>query len=175
MSVLVLAGCGGGGGGGADTQTTAGKSVAQAPAKTVTSPPRTAPATTPTMSTPTPPPAPAVKQKHTKPKGEGGAAGGGDEEGNFIPVAIALLPGGQARPPVVQVPAFFKLHVTLRNGDARSHRVALAGPGVGADQATLAAGRSVTFSVNGGKPTTFRVLADGSARARIMTGANPGP
>jgi hypothetical protein len=171
LPALLLAACGGGGGGGdtaASTPTATG-SQAPAPQRTATAPTRSAPATRPTR------PAPAKRDKGAAPAPEQQSGGGGDEEGNRIPVALRLGAGGAVRPRIVRVPAFFRLAVRIVNRDRHTHRVVLTGATLRHEFENLAPGGAIGFGFNAHRPATYRVLVDGRLRGRIVTGAEPGP
>jgi hypothetical protein len=111
------------------------------------------------------------KTSATTPHGAS-AAPGGDEEPIRVPATFSL-DGGRLAPPVVSVPAFLTVRVSVVGHDERAHRVT-AQTDHGARTFEVPPGGSGGVTVPGMKRGTYRVTVDG-ASAKLVVGVNPGP
>jgi hypothetical protein len=153
---VALGACGGSGG-------RSGSASATAPAKTLTAPhivnpnphpPPTVTATTPTTTT-----------TETQP------GGAGDEQPIRVPATYTFTAGGLT-PPVVSVPAFLGIELTLVSADGHAHSATIA-TDHGTRTLSVAAGARSSLQLTGMKRGTYAVSADGGAEtAKLDVGVN---
>lgn len=172
MRLLVLAlvsagaavtGCGGGGAGtGTSTSSRSPRPPARSQTGTTTSPTSTTPAATiPTVPRTTPP------ATTTSPEQQPGGAG--DEEAPRVPAQFTYK-NGKLTPPLVMVPATFRIAVTVTFADGKPHAVSLGGRKV---RVTRAVASAILPGLAKGKSLT--VTIDGRPAGRIASGLQPGP
>jgi hypothetical protein len=128
------------------------------------------PAATPApAATATATPAPTATPEPSEPpeEQEGGA---GDEEGIRVPVRFTV-DGEGITPPQVSVPAFLSLELTVVNDLPEPVTIRLEG----AEPLTVAPGETGRRRLDGRRPGTYAVDAGPAGRARLVTGAEPGP
>lgn len=165
LALALLAGCGGGGG-----ATGTAPTPAQTPTRTTTTAttPTTPTATIPTVpQSTTSPPARTTTTTTTSPEQQPGGAG--DEEAPRVPVQFTYRDGKLA-PPLITVPATFRLAVTVAFADTGAHTVALGGRKVPVVRAVAAV---VLPGLVKGKSLT--VTIDGKLAGKIASGLQPGP
>jgi hypothetical protein len=115
---------------------------------------------------------PLPAQTSTTPPGtvEQQEGGGGDESGNVVPVDFKVNENF-VDPPSVDVPAFFRMKITVESADKKPHTVAFSGK-----QVTVPAGGKADFTVDGLKKGVYPVTIDGRTGAAVInTGVAPGP
>jgi hypothetical protein len=90
-----------------------------------------------------------------------------------IPAAFTIGAGGAITPPLISVPPNVTIELLLHNRDTLGHRVQLSVAHF--PTVSVAPGGSKTTDISGVKKGNYRLLVDGTTRARIVVGAVPGP
>lgn len=140
--------------------------AAAAPTASVTAP-STPPEPVATAPAATTPPDDAGGAEAASPEEQQGGAG--DEEGIRVPVDLRVA-AGEVTPATVSVPAFLPLEVTARSTDGKAHRVRV----VGAVLEVPASG-TATEQLDGLPRGTYPITVDGTQRAKVVAGDEPGP
>jgi hypothetical protein len=113
------------------------------------------------------------KTSATTPRGAS-AAPGGDEEPIRVPATFSLT-GGRLDPPVVSVPAFRTVRLSVVGHDEQAHQVT-AQTDHGTRTFRVPPGGSGGVTVPGMKRGNYRVTVDGgAATGKLVVGVNPGP
>jgi hypothetical protein len=82
-------------------------------------------------------------------------------------------PGEHLVPPVVSVPAFFAIQLTVASGDGRAHTVVLRGRTTVTLKVPANGRRSAL--VPGLRNGQYPLIVDGASRGSLMIGGEPGP
>jgi hypothetical protein len=90
-----------------------------------------------------------------------------------IPAAFVIGAGGAMTPPLISVPPNVTIELLLHNRDTLAHRVQLSVAHF--PTVSVPPGGSKTTDISGVKKGNYRLLVDGTTRARIVVGAVPGP
>lgn len=99
--------------------------------------------------------------------------GAGDAEGALVPAVFSLASDARLSPPIVRVPEFLGIELSVSSSDDRAHRVTLrTDPSV---TVRVPAGGSVTRQVEGQRAGDIAVLVDGRRAGRLDVGFEPGP
>ncbi|MHB8658343.1 MAG: cupredoxin domain-containing protein [Solirubrobacteraceae bacterium] len=90
-----------------------------------------------------------------------------------IPASFELSATGSLSPATVSSPAFITIQLTVISRDSRPHQIVLRTP----MQRTLLvpAGSSASILVGGLRAGTYPIDVDGSRRAALLIGGEPGP
>jgi hypothetical protein len=174
LLALVLAACGGSG------KSTRSASLAQSSSTTSTT--TTTPAssssagaagTATALGTSTrPPEVPASHPTKTTSASSGGVAPAGGATNVHVRASFTILSGG-LRPPVLSVPAFVAVGLTIVSADGRSHRVVIQTPVP--HSVNLPAGGRVTIPLPGTGAGRYAVKVDGRAAGSLLVGGEGGP
>ena len=107
------------------------------------------------------------------PSPEGQPGGAGDAEGALVPAVFILASDGGLSPPIVRVPEFLGIELSVNSNDDRAHRVTLrTDPPVAV---RVPAGRSIARQVEGQRAGDIAVVVDGRRAGRLSVGFRPGP
>jgi hypothetical protein len=90
-----------------------------------------------------------------------------------IPAAFIIGAGGAITPPLISVPPKVTIELLLHNRDTLAHRVQLSVAHF--PTVSVPPGGSKTTDISGVSKGNYRLLVDGTTRARIVVGAVPGP
>lgn len=83
------------------------------------------------------------------------------------------MPGGVFQPPQIAIPAHLAIQFTVLSRDGHAHKVLLnTSP---AHSLTVPANGHASVRIPGPKAGHYVVELDGTARALLITGAQPGP
>jgi hypothetical protein len=168
MASLVLAACGGSSHSSSSTSsasTSATSTAAPTPA-TATGTVSAGPTTTTATTSSRPPEVPKNKApKHSKATAP--------NTNVRIPAAFIIGAGGAITPPLISVPPKVTIELLLHNRDTLAHRVQLSVAHF--PTVSVPPGGSKTTDISGVSKGNYRLLVDGTTRARIVVGAVPGP
>jgi hypothetical protein len=162
LTVLAVAACGGGNTGpGASTNPTASAPDATAPPTDATQP-GTAPTTIPPATTTAP--------TETQPSGD---SGGGGEQQVRVPASFVVTPTGRLTPPIITVPPFLAVEISIRSDDSRPHTLVLRT----AQPHTLqvAANERAAVRIAGLRAGRYAVTLDGRPAGVLVAGGEVGP
>lgn len=160
LAISVTA-CGGGNTGPGATNPTASAPDATAPPTDATQP-GTAPTTTPPATTT----APTV----TEPSGD---TDGGGEQQVRVPASFVVNPPGRLTPPVITVPPFLAVEISIRSDDGRAHTVVLQTPTP--HTLKVAANERAAVRIPGLRAGRYTVTLDGRLAAALVAGGEVGP
>ncbi len=97
-------------------------------------------------------------------------AGSGGATNVRVPATFAIHPGGRVLPPVISIPAFFAIELTVASADGHAHMVTFRGHVL----RVPAGGRASTL-IPGLKNGQYGLVVDGASRATVVIGGEPGP
>lgn len=162
---LAAGACGGGTTGPGTTSPTASAPDATAP------PPDAVQPGTGATTTPTTP-----AQTQTAPSQDSGGAddpGGGGEQAVRVPASFVVVAGGRLQPPVITVPPFLAVELSIRSDDGRPHRLVLETPEPHA--LAVAAGKRAAVRISGLPAGRYAVALDGRRAGALVAGGEVGP
>jgi hypothetical protein len=90
-----------------------------------------------------------------------------------VPSTFTIHPGDKLVPPVISVPAFFAIQLTVISGDHKAHTVIFRGPP--SVTIKVPAGGRQEVLLPGLKNGQYPVVVDGASRGSLMIGGEPGP
>lgn len=90
-----------------------------------------------------------------------------------MPATYVIHADEKVVPPVISVPAFLAIQLTVVSGDGKEHRAQLRAPH--APGFVVPAGGSGHQRIGGLRAGQYALLIDGKPRASLMTGGEPGP
>jgi hypothetical protein len=115
---------------------------------------------------------PSTQPTKTTSAGSGGAAPAGGSTNVHVRASFTIH-GHALSPPVVTVPAFVAVGLTIASGDGHSHRVVLKTPAP--RTASVPAGGHTSLLVPGTRAGRYAVVVDGRAGGSLLVGAEGGP
>jgi hypothetical protein len=115
---------------------------------------------------------PANHPTKTTSAGSGHTTPAGGATNVHVRASFTILPGG-LRPPVLTVPAFVAVGLTILSGDGRSHRIVIQTPAP--HSVNLPAGGRVTIPLPGTGAGRYAVKIDGRAAGSLLVGGEGGP
>ncbi|MBV9337684.1 MAG: hypothetical protein JO243_17505 [Solirubrobacterales bacterium] len=90
-----------------------------------------------------------------------------------MPATFVVGSGGKLNPPVITIPAFLAVQLTVASGDARSHRIIVRTPKPYA-LSVPARGRA-SIRIGGLRAGRYDIEVDGSTGGALAIGGEPGP
>jgi hypothetical protein len=90
-----------------------------------------------------------------------------------VPATFVVGSGGKLNPPVITIPAFLAVQLTVASGDGRPHRVVLRTPSPHA-LSVPARGRA-SIRIGGLRARHYDIEVDGSTGGALAIGGEPGP
>jgi hypothetical protein len=90
-----------------------------------------------------------------------------------VPATFIVRPGGAVSPPTVSSPAFLAVQLTVVSGDGQPHRVVLHTPNP--HSLSVPAGGRAAILIGGLRAGRYVLDVDGTARAALIIGGEPGP
>jgi len=90
-----------------------------------------------------------------------------------VPSTFTIRPGDKLVPPVISVPAFFAIQLTVVSADHKAHTVVFRGPP--SVTIKVPAGGRQEVLLPGLRNGQYPLLVDGASRGSLMIGGEPGP
>jgi hypothetical protein len=90
-----------------------------------------------------------------------------------LPATFTVGPGDAVTPPSVSSPAFLAIQLTVISGDGKAHRVLLRTPTP--HSLAVPAGGRASIIIPGQRAGTYPLSVDGTDRATLQIGGEPGP
>lgn len=165
LVAVTTAACGGGSTGpGSVAQPTASAPDATAPPPDATQPGTTAVA----------PPATTPAPTQTEPSDANGSGGASDQEQQVrVPASYTVGAGGHLTPPVITVPPFLAVEISVRANDGRAHTLVLQTPAP--HTLKVDAGRRAAVRIPGLRAGRYPVTLDGRKAGALVAGGEVGP
>ena len=101
------------------------------------------------------------------------AAGSGGAANARVPATFTLASGGALTPPQISAPAFLAVQVSIVSADGRAHQVVVRTPA--AYSLAVPPHGHASVLIPGQRAGRYQVQVDGSPRAVLLIGGEPGP